>query len=217
METDIPAAVAHVAESHFAVRGLLASRLKQQWVDTDIIGSVTGKPTNRGKVSYWTWWTERFGDKFYDMGSLIRLAAGLETGFRDYLRRKMQLNNLNDLRLFLASDSRWKGAVFQRIQPWHVRDGVESLFQEKLGSDLKANSNLHGMQELMLHRHLYAHRGGVLDDQYIAGWQRLTTENLANDPAISPVYPAQDVYWFRPLNHLADYINAAQGFFRELP
>jgi hypothetical protein len=185
MENDIPAAVAHVAESHFAVRALLASRLKQQWVDVDIIGGVTGKPTNRGKIDYWTWWTERFGDKFYDMGSLIRLAAGLETGLRDYLRGKKQLNTLNDLRLFLASDARWKGAVFQRIQPWHVQGGVESLFQEELGYDLKTNSNLRDMQEVMLHRHLYAHRAGVLDDQYIADWQKLTTENLANDPAVS--------------------------------
>ena len=185
MDVDIPAPVRHIAETHYAIRTLLKSRLQQQWVDLDVIAAATGRP-GHGKIDYWTWWTQRQGDRFFDMGSLIRLAAGLETGLRDYLSRKKEFSNLNGLRQFLATNARWKGAVFQRIQPWHVADGVRSLLAQELGYDLITNSDLRDMQELMLHRHLYAHRAGVLDDQYIDDWQKLTTENLANDPAISP-------------------------------
>ncbi len=217
MEKDIPAAIRHVAESHFAIRTLLKSRLQQQWVDVDVIGQVIGKPTNRGKIDYWTWWTERFGDRFYDMGSLIRLAAGLETGLRDYFRNKRQFKNLTELRQFVANDNRWKGAVFQRIQPWHGQDGARSLLQQELGYDLETNPHLRQVRELMLHRHLYAHHAGVLDNQYLDNWQRLTGEDLRANPAVKRDYPAEDVYWFSPLKQLNDYISWANAFFQQLP
>lgn len=195
---------------------MLRSQLQKQPVNLDVVPKVTGQPSAGGNTDFWTWWTGRFGDRFFDMGTLIRAAAGVETGLRDYLCRKRTFSNLDQLRSHLAKDRKWRGAVFQRIQPWHTGDGAKDLLQAELGYDLTTNPHLRNVQELVLHRHLYAHQAGVLDDYYIEDWKKLTGEDLAADPMVEGTYPAQDAYWFRPLDRLADYINAAKGLLTAL-
>ncbi len=72
------------------------------------------------------------------------------------------------------------------------------------------------MREVMLHRHLYAHRSGVVDEKYLKDHVAVTGTDIK--PAVKAEgFPGQDVYWFRPLQSLSDFIEASRRFFRLLP
>lgn len=72
------------------------------------------------------------------------------------------------------------------------------------------------MRELMVYRHLYAHRSGVVDEQFIRDHRSITATDLT--PEFAKLgYPDQDVYWFEPLHQLNDLITTARRFFRNLP
>jgi hypothetical protein len=216
MKADVPTPIIHAAETHWYIRPMLKSRLCDQWVDPNVVQKAGRTSDLPWKTDCWTWWVDRKGIQFFDMGTLIRVAAGVETGLRDYLCKK-RASNLDQLRIHLAKDPRWKGSVFQRIQPWQTGNSANDLIKSELNYDLSSNPHLREVRELVLHRHLYAHNAGVLDEQYIESWKKLTDEDLTVDPEVQGNYPAKDVYWFRPLNRLTDYINAAKGFFLELP
>jgi hypothetical protein len=213
---DIPAEIRHAVETQFIVRTLIKATLKRSIINPDVLIKA-GYTVDAETKDYWAWWSKRLGDRFFDMGTLIRAAAGLETGLRDYFRKKKGLPKLKDLRRLLEKDKCWNGAVFQRIFTWNSPRGAQELFQEEVGYDLQSNDRLPQMQELILHRHLYAHCAGLLDDEYIEKWRRLTGEDLAANPSVRDRYPSEDVYWFRPLRRLGDYINSANQFFQQLP
>lgn len=65
-------------------------------------------------------------------------------------------------------------------------------------------------------RNLYAHNVGIIDDEYIEDWKRLTGEDLLAVMTASG-YPASDAYWFRPLLELSAYIENLREFVRALP
>lgn len=162
--------------------------------------------------TYWDVWTQRLSDRFFDMGTLIRAAASVETTLRDYYMLKKGHQNLTQLR----QDPQYKQNIFQRLMPWNSKDGAIPLLLT-VGVDLTALPELPTLQELMLHRHLYAHNLGVIDDQYIDRLKKLTGRDLLTDPTISTSYPAQDVVWFEPLGRINDFIEAVRRFFRQLP
>jgi hypothetical protein len=198
--------VERVAETHFSIRPALTSALRNFGLAPD------GQAMFPGCTNYWDVWTLQFSDKYFDMGTLIRAAASVETSLRDYYVTKKGFLNLTQLR----QDPSYKQNVFQRIMPWNGNDSATALFQA-LGVDLTIFPDFPKVQELVLHRHLYAHNLGVIDDQYIARLKTLTGKDLLLDPTVAAQYPAQDVVWFEPLSRLPQFINAARGMFSQLP
>lgn len=146
------------------------------------------------------------------MGTFIRAAASVETSLRDSYAKKKGHVNLSQLR----QDPGYKKNIFQRIMPWHGNDGAIALLAT-VNVDITAIPELPTVQELVLHRHLYAHNLGVIDDEYIKNLKRLTAVDLQADPNVASQYPAQDVFWFEPLSRLPVFIEAVRSFVRALP
>jgi hypothetical protein len=101
--------------------------------------------------------------------------------------------------LALKADPNYQSNIFQRVQTWQS-NGVITLYQTELNYELTKNSELSTIQEAMMHRHLYAHNSGLVDDDYIDKIKQITGHNLATDPRIAASYPNDDTYWFEPLN-----------------
>lgn len=194
-----------VAETHFYIRPVLASALKNH------ILAAEGQKHFPGCTNYHEAWTKFFSDKYFDMGSLIRAAASVETGLRDYYVQKKGYANLTQLR----ADPQYKQNIFQRIMPWNNKDGAIALFKS-IGVDLTAMQAFLVVQELMLHRHLYAHNAGVIDAKYIVDLKKLKGQDISKNPGVQNVFPAQDVVWFEPLARLNLFIEGARSFLRDL-
>ena len=122
---------------------------------------------------------------------------------------KMNYANLSDLR----KNKEAKKGIFQRILG---EGGAIDLFKNNLKLDLTKLKGFQVIQEIMLHRHLYAHNCGLIDEIYIEKYLDLTGINLRKDPEISPHYPNEDVYWFRPLKKLDEFIDATKIFLGQL-
>lgn len=198
--------IERVAETHYFIRHILKEAL------TNKVLMPGGKQTFPNCYTYWDVWTQQLSDKFFDMVTLIHAAASVETTLRDYYMLKKGHQNLTDLR----KDPQYKQNIFQRLMPWNDADGAIPLFLT-VGVDLKTLSTLPVLQELMLHRHLYAHNLGVIDDQYIDRLKRLTGKDLLTNAMISTSYPDEDVVWFEPLGRINDFIEAVRKFFHQLP
>lgn len=198
--------IERVAETHYMIRPVLKNALTNQ------VLMKGGKNMFPSCDTYWDVWTQRLSDKFFDMGTLIRAAASVETSLRDYYVLKKGHLNLTQLR----QDPQYKQNIFQRIMPWNGSDGAIPLLMT-VGVDLTTFNELATLQELMLHRHLYAHNLGVIDDQYIDRLKTLTGRDLLADPTVSSSYPAQDVVWFEPLSRINSFIEAVRNFFHKLP
>ena len=195
-----------VAETQFMIRPTLISALKKH------ILTAEGQVTCPGCSTYFDVWMKSYSDKFFDVGTLIRAAASVETSLRDYYIRKKGYLNLSQLR----QDPKYKKNIFQRIMPWHGNDGAIALLKT-VNVDINLIPELSTVQELVLHRHLYAHNLGVIDDEYITNLKRLTSFDLSTDPKVAAQYPIQDVVWFEPLGRLASFIEAVRSFVRALP
>lgn len=198
--------IERVAETQYMIRPVLKAALTKQVLMQE------GKNMFPNCETYWDAWTQRLSDKFFDMGTLIRAAASVETSLRDYYMLKKGYLNLTQLR----QDPKYKQNIFQRIMPWNNSDGAIQLLMS-VGVDLTIINELAMLQELMLHRHLYAHNLGVIDDQYIERLKKLTGNDLLADQKISSSYPAQDVVWFEPLGRIDSFIEAVRNFFHKLP
>lgn len=99
--------------------------------------------------------------------------------------------------------------------PWQTTRGSATYLLQSVGIALNQATKVQAAREAMLHRHLYAHNIGVIDDQYIDHWARLTGENLTTTVSSSG-YPANDCYWFRPLDSITSYINDLRRFVADL-
>jgi len=195
-----------VAETQFYLRPLLKNSLKSQ-VLTDAGKAQVGNFNN-----YLEYWEATFGRQFYDMSVAIRLGTVIENGLKHYYMGKKSHQSLSDLK----ADPNYKQNIFQRIQSWNGNDSAINLYQIELSIDLTQNNHLTSMQEAMLHRHLYAHNSGLIDDQYIQRLKTLTGTDLNGDPRMQG-YPNDDVYWFSPLEKLSEFIEEARRFFEALP
>lgn len=200
-------AVERAAESHFFIRPKIDRCLRAHQL-TDDARAYYKQPYK----TYHDVWTAQLSDKFHDMTTMIRLGSAIETELRDsYMRIKRHANLLS-----LKADSDFSKGAFQRIQPWQKEKGSALKTLELAGYDLSTNPQLPHAQQVMLHRHLYAHNVGVSDDEYIANWKQLTGEDLL--PILTANgYPASDTYWFKPLSELNGYIESLRGFVRALP
>ncbi len=195
----------HIAETHFHIRHRIIQSLKFP-LNPQV------KHLFHNSETYYDYWVKIFSDKFFDMGTFIRLGSALERILKEYYMENKGYRNLLDLK----KDSKYKKGIFQRIQDWQ-KNGLIQLFNEGLNYDITTNSNLKLMQELMLHRHLYAHNTGLIDDEYIRDLKKLTGVDLMQSPNISKYYPCEDVYYFEPLLKLNEFIEGTRNFFSDFP
>ncbi len=72
------------------------------------------------------------------------------------------------------------------------------------------------MREIMVHRHLYAHNSGVVDEKYVQDIQLVTAQSIET-LLVEHGYPDEDIYWFELLKNLPEFIEGSRRFFRELP
>lgn len=196
-----------VAETHYFVTPQLAAKLKESIITPE------GKVIIGDYDTFYDLWRATFGDRFFDMATTIRLGAEVEQGLKRYYMHVKGHSTLVELR----ADPSYNKGVFQRVQDWHS-NGVMPLYERELGYDLSANPYLRSMQEMMAHRHLYAHNSGLLDEEYICNILRITGEDIRTRAALAAGrYPDEDVYWFEPLKRLNHYIEEARRFFRSFP
>lgn len=195
------------AEAHFFIRPQIDKALRAHKL-TDDARAHFKQPWK----TYHEVWTAQMSVKFDDMTTMIRLGSAIETELRDlYMRLKGHANLLS-----LKADTDVNRGVFQTIKPWQTTKGSALATLKLAGYDLLQNPKLLQAQQVMLHRHLYAHNVGVIDDEYIDDWKLLTGEDLLPVTTASG-YPALDVYWFRPLTNLKTYIEDLRKFVGHLP
>lgn len=193
-------AVDRVAETHFFVRPILMRALENQ----------TLTPEGRAflGISYANLkekWQAEFADRFFDMGTLQRLATAVEQGLREALRLVAGAQGLE--RAYAKGPG-----IFQQLVKPH---GLLVTFQHECDYDLSTNPEWRRMQILMAHRHLYAHRSGLIDQKYVEQIQSLTGEDLT--PTLMRLgWPTELTYWFRPLGELPTFIEDTRRFFRVL-
>src|SRR5215213_1608662 len=104
----------------------------------------------------------------------------------------------------LKNDPSYSRGIFQRLnisgQNKSTKpDSVVALYQTQIAFDLTSTVNFITIQEIMIHRHLYAHNSGLIDEAYLQDVKRITGNDLLNYSYISQNYPNYDVYWFEPL------------------
>ncbi len=192
--------VERVAETHFFIRHRLQRSLESWQLDSgarDVFGT--------NAESYWGVWTAGYGDRFFDMATFIRLGTAVENGLRHF-HREVSGKRIDD------------HGVFQRlVKP----DVLGRLFVEDCGVGLEALASFAEMREVMVHRHLFAHRAGLVDDKYVSDLKAVTGQDISHDLAALG-FPDEDVYWFTPLRRLgpsstdAGLIEAARRFFRDV-
>ena len=199
--------IERISHTHFFIKPYLCNCLKNQIITDD-----GRKFLGHNYQNTYEEWTGTFADKFFDMGTLIRLATAVEQNLKGYYM--MKKGHVN--RAVLHGDPKYKQNIFQRIMPWQS-DGALRLYRDELSFDLSSISQIGSMQELMLHRHLYAHNSGLIDHDYIDRLKKLTGVDLWQQPQVAQVYPNDDVYWFEPLKRLNHFIEEAKRFFRSFP
>lgn len=189
--------VKRVAETHYFLRIHLVGYLETvdlRHLPADLLG---------GARTYADYWRSTYSDRYFDMGTLQRLATGLETGLRAYHRA-------------VAGKERARGVARGSFQRLVEPDQLVALFEGDCGYRLPDNPEWQSMRELMAHRHLYAHRSGNIDDKYLDDLRLVTGKDLR--PEVEQLgYPDEEVLWFGPLGRLGDFIESARRFVRALP
>jgi hypothetical protein len=155
-----------------------------------------------GHETYWDMWHAGYGDRFFDMGTLVRLGTAIETGLRQFHTQHGGT----------APDR----GFYQRIVSEADAKKFEVRIQADCDYDLGQNNEWPAMRVLMAHRHLYAHRGGSADAGYIKTIESLTGIDI--EPELQAIgYPHDEVYWFTPLASLNIDIENTRRFFSHLP
>jgi hypothetical protein len=190
--------IGRVAETQYMIRPILASALKGHTL-TGIGRKMSGHPSAQSQHDLWT---ASYADRFFDMGTFLRLGTAIQTGLRSHYFATCP-----------PAAQAPHHAVFQRLgEP----KPLVRLYRDGSGYDPRTNPEWTRMQELMLHRHLYAHRSGLVDDKYVDELKQVAGVDISADIKARN-YPVEDVYWFRPLRELPDFIESARRFFHALP
>lgn len=197
--------ISRIAETQYFIRAILVRALKEQHINPVL------KQKFNNADTYYSFWESTFGDRFYDMGTLIRLGSEIENGLKYYYMHKKKHSTLLDLQ----NDTNYSLNIFQRIQPW-TSNNVIALYKSQLDYDLNTNPYLAAVQELTLYRHLYAHSSGLLTQKFIDDYKKLTDNNLMELSDLAN-YPNEDVYYFKPLKNLDSFVENALKFFKEFP
>lgn len=195
-----------IAETHFFIKPVLVSALKKNIITEE------GKKYVNGANTYFEFWISTASDKFYDMGTFIRLGTEIESALKLYYMNAKGHKNLIELR----ADPACQENVFQRVLPWTKNSAVD-LYNSQLNIDLKKNSKLPSIQEFMLCRHLYTHSSGLINEDFVTRYKQLTGIDITSFPHIGTHYPNEDVFFFDPLAKLNQFIEDSRGFVDELP
>lgn len=196
--------VNRIAETQFMIRPRIIDFLQQD----------TLTPEGKAMLSantYYEFWVNNFHDRFYDMGTLIRLGTEIENGLKYYYMEKKGYKTL----LELKSGPNYSMGIFQRVMPW-TQNNVIELFKKEIGYELDNNPKIKDIQEIMLYRHLYAHSSGLLNNKFITDYGALTDKDVLASLGAT-AYPSEDVYFFEGLNNLNKYIEETRRFFSNLP
>jgi len=195
-----------VAEVHFSIRPVLVRALREQYITDE------GRKWVGNFENYYDLWTATFSDKFFDMATAIRLGSVIENCLKRYYMDKKGYINISQLK----TDPNYRRGIFQQVQS-DQNKGVIWLYNEADIYDLSTNQHLVSIQEAMMHRHLYAHNSGIIDDDYIDKIKKITGQDIKTLPEIAASYPTNDTYWFEPLRRLNDFIEEARRFFNLFP
>lgn len=197
------ASLNRVAETHFFVRIKLNQALDSVAL-TDASELIVGSKYR----NYGEYWRASYGEAFFDIGTLLRLATAIEDGLREVY---LQVAGEARLRAFVQRHGR---GVFQRLRD---RDGVlVKEFRLALDYELESNPEWSSLCLIMAHRHLYAHRSGQIDEDYVRQIRELSGEDVS-ETFDSAGWPAERMYWFRPLHSLGDMIEETRRFFDAMP
>jgi hypothetical protein len=191
-------------EQHFYLRPVLVNALRQQIITDEGRQFLGGAYAN-----YLEYWQAAFGDKFFDMPTMVRLGTAIESGLRQYYRQTMEGRSRG-----LSNLTQQPPAIFQRLG--NRGQTAVTLIYHDLNYDLTTNPHFQAAREVMVHRHLFAHRAGLLDDKYIAELKEVTGEDIRPELTGSG-YPEEEVYWWRPLSKLNQYIEEISRFLKRLP
>lgn len=195
-----------IAETHWSIRPMLVLWLKQQKITQE------GKTLVGNYNSYFDMWTGSKSDKFFDMGTFIRLGSCIENCLKYYYMAEKGHSNIKELQ----ADQAYSKNIFQRILPWSKRSAMDIYYNE-LKIDITSFKKFDEIQEVMLNRHLFAHNTGLLDEDYMSKLLKLKKIDLTQDPIISKSFGIEDVYYFEPLKRLDNFIEATRVFFGSFP
>ncbi len=160
---------------------------------------------------------------FMRMGSFLRLGATLERFVRAYYMEKVQLTTTAELREDLtALGGGFEPFVFRSfyLSPARSHPTVVDLYARRLGINLGDKVGFSSVQEYFIHRALYVHKNGQVDDEYLDQIAALLGKDERDriEAAIMSVSPVEHVedahaYWFEPIDkNLQHYIDRAMRF-----
>lgn len=187
------------AETHYFVRGLLLRALDDYGLSADAAEHLarllgTGTPT----ATYGDWWRANHSLDIFDVTTLLRLATGIESGLKAWYSQDPNRRPVSR-------------GTFQRLDQKTLDQVTDAT-----GHDLSLNPEWPTMREIMCHRHLYAHQGGILDQKYVTDLKALTGVDIRPDAELLG-WVSGAIYWFRPLSQLGRFIESCRAFFRLLP
>jgi len=203
--------IGRIKELHFFIRPVLDDALKRFQFNDE------GKKYFGNKNNYFESYTSSFGYKFFDMGTLIRLASAIEVTLRDYYMQRKGLKNIHELQGYLLNlaksrkDIKINTLIFQKISPGGK---LLDFYKEEIDYDLNTNKYIKIVQEIMANRHLYAHNQGIVDRKYINDIKVITGVDLSEG---ATKYLDDEYYEWGPLAKLNEYVEVAGKFFKEFP
>ena len=201
------ASLEKAAESHVGVKPKIKKGL-EDFILTDDARKYLGK----NYQNYYQYWQDSYSEAFFDMSTMIQLGSAVETALRDCYKRQKGHSTKADL----VADPDYGKNAFQRIQPWQTGPKDAATLLDQINVDLSSLPGVLAAREVMLHRHLYAHSVGVVDQKYLDDWKRLTGDDLAASPRFQD-WEQEDKLWFDPLKELTKYINSLRNLVTALP
>ncbi len=165
-----------------------------------------------GSTTLHEYWVGTRSDIYFDMGTFVRLGSETEGAFRDYYMFSLKLPNLNELKSSLPK----AGPVFQRVKSG---DTLQKLYLKDLKINLEEFPEFALIKEFVIHRHLYAHNSGYLDEQFFKDMKEYCEiDLLANDPEFSELgWPTKDLVYTSPLRRIGEFSTAISSLFKKLP
>lgn len=167
-----------------------------------------------GNNNLYEGWKSSYGDKYFNMTSIVRLSSEIELFFKSYYVERKGYPNLSKLK----NDPKAKSlGIFQRVEKSKSSSVVE-LFESEFSIFLSSISHFIVIREMFVLRHLYAHRVGVIDDRFLDEYRTVTGTNLKlNSEILRAGYPNKDVIWFVDDAFVSRLISASQAFVKALP
>jgi hypothetical protein len=189
--------VERIAETQYFIRPQIIKSLRQINLNPKLA------PFKGHNCTYLDLWQAGFGDRFFDMATFVRLGTAIEVGLRTFHRQHGQ----TPLTRLISYQSIVSDEAQKRL--------AEAIYTDTK-YDLRSNPHWERMREIMAHRHLFAHRNGLVDNKYIIDIKSITRHDLLPELQ-SRGYPKDEVFWFEPLSQLEFYIEDARRFYRVLP